>query len=82
MQNMPYFICLLVANFLQALGTFMNVRWVAERDVEAGHYCSLQGGIKQAGNVGMALWLDNACWACAQNSLNRRQVLRTFCARI
>lgn len=53
---MPYFVSLLVANLLQAVGTFMNVRWVTDRMVEPGHYCSFQGGLKQAGNVGMALW--------------------------
>jgi len=51
-----YFICLLLANALQAIGSIMNVKWVAERVVEAGTFCSVQGGIKQAGNVGMALW--------------------------
>ena len=55
-QIMPYFVCLLVANLLQAAGTFMNVRWVMDREVVAGHYCSFQGGLKNGGNVGMALW--------------------------
>ena len=34
----------------------MSVKWVTDRAVVAGHYCSFQGGLKQAGNVGMALW--------------------------
>ncbi|CAL1709087.1 unnamed protein product [Somion occarium] len=38
----PYFISLLVANVLEAAGTSMNAFF--------------QGAIKQAGNVGMALW--------------------------
>ncbi|RPD65650.1 hypothetical protein L226DRAFT_455538 [Lentinus tigrinus ALCF2SS1-7] len=53
---MPFFVSLLVANVLQAIGTLINSRWVTERNVVAGHLCSAQGGIKQAGNVGMALW--------------------------
>ncbi|KIP09900.1 hypothetical protein PHLGIDRAFT_101969 [Phlebiopsis gigantea 11061_1 CR5-6] len=53
---MPYFISLLVANILQAAGAMINVKWVVDRSVEAGALCSLQGGIKQAGNVGTAVW--------------------------
>ena len=53
---MPFFVSLLVANVLQAIGTLINGRWVTDRNVEAGHLCTAQGGIKQAGNVGMALW--------------------------
>ncbi|KAJ3559165.1 hypothetical protein NM688_g503 [Phlebia brevispora] len=56
MQIMPYFVSLLIANFFQAVGTFLNVRWVTDRMVEASNYCSFQGALKQAGNVGMALW--------------------------
>ena len=53
---MPFFVSLLVANVLQAIGTIMNSKWVNDRNVVAGHLCTAQGGIKQAGNVGMALW--------------------------
>ena len=53
---MPFFVSLLVANVLQAIGTLINGRWVSDRNVVAGPLCSAQGGIKQAGNVGMALW--------------------------
>lgn len=53
---MPFFVSLLVANVLQAIGTIINAKWVNERTVVAGHICTAQGGIKQAGNVGMALW--------------------------
>ena len=52
----PYFVSLLAANILQAFGTSLNARWVVERAVEAGPFCTFQGAIKQAGNVGMALW--------------------------
>ncbi len=53
---MPFFVSLLVANVLQAIGTIINAKWVNDRNVVAGHLCTAQGGIKQAGNVGMALW--------------------------
>ncbi|KAM5531402.1 hypothetical protein V8D89_014926 [Ganoderma adspersum] len=53
---MPFFVSLLVANVLQAVGTIINAKWVNDRNVVAGHICTAQGGIKQAGNVGMALW--------------------------
>lgn len=53
---MPYFISLLVANILQAAGAMINAKWIADRSVEAGVFCSLQGGVKQAGNVGTAVW--------------------------
>ncbi|TBU23649.1 hypothetical protein BD311DRAFT_703548 [Dichomitus squalens] len=53
---MPFFVSLLVANVLQAIGTIINSKWVNDRNVVAGHLCTAQGGIKQAGNVGMALW--------------------------
>ncbi|RDX54648.1 hypothetical protein OH76DRAFT_985365 [Lentinus brumalis] len=53
---MPFFVSLLLANVLQAIGTLINSRWVHERSAVPGSLCSAQGGIKQAGNVGMALW--------------------------
>lgn len=53
---LPYFVSLLIANVLQAAGTSMNVKWVLDRAVQEGAFCTLQGATKQAGNVGMALW--------------------------
>ena len=53
---MPFFVSLLLANVLQAIGALINGRWVSDRNVVPGHLCRAQGGIKQAGNVGMALW--------------------------
>ena len=53
---MVYFASLLAANLMQAVGTSLNAKWVVDRTVEAGAYCSVQAGLKQAGNVGMALW--------------------------
>lgn len=53
---MAYFISLLIANTIQSTGTAMNLRWVKEGEINAGMFCSLQGGIKQAGNVATAVW--------------------------
>lgn len=53
---MPFFVSLLVANILQAIGTLINSEWVNKRNAVPGGLCSAQGGIKQAGNVGIALW--------------------------
>ena len=67
-----YYVSLLVANALQAAGTLMNFNWVAQGYVVSGPYCSAQGdeapfnnrlvaklgtgALKQAGNVGTAMW--------------------------
>jgi hypothetical protein len=56
MNVMPYFVSLLVANLLQAVGSTINVKWISDKSVEPDTLCSVQGGIKQAGNVGTALW--------------------------
>ncbi|KAI0635295.1 hypothetical protein C8Q77DRAFT_1107253 [Trametes polyzona] len=52
----PFFVSLLVANALQCIGTLMNGRWAIQGKVVDGPFCRAQGGIKQAGNVAMALW--------------------------
>jgi len=51
-----YFTSLLVANTLQSIGTVLNFRWVSQGAITPGEFCTAQGGIKQAGNVGTALW--------------------------
>ncbi|KAI0937517.1 hypothetical protein AcW1_001625 [Taiwanofungus camphoratus] len=52
----PIFVSLLLANLLQAVATIMDLKWLLDGAVEKGHFCSVQGGIKNAGNVAMALW--------------------------
>ncbi|KAJ8488852.1 hypothetical protein ONZ51_g3327 [Trametes cubensis] len=52
----PFCVSLLLANLLQAIGTLINGKWVTDRTVHDGPLCRAQGGIKQAGNVAMALW--------------------------
>jgi len=51
-----YYVSLLLANALQGVGTAMNVKWVLEHGVTSGGFCAVQGGLKQAGNIGTALW--------------------------
>ncbi|EIW55449.1 uncharacterized protein TRAVEDRAFT_38715 [Trametes versicolor FP-101664 SS1] len=53
---LPFFVSLLIANILQAIGTLINGKWAVDGIVVDGPLCHAQGGIKQAGNVGMALW--------------------------
>ena len=60
MNVMPYFVSLLVANLLQASGAMINAKWISDLAVEPGMLCSLQGGLKQAGNVGTAVWYASA----------------------
>lgn len=47
---------LIASNLLQSIGTLINLRWVLDDGVSSGRLCSAQGGIKQAGNVGTAVW--------------------------
>jgi len=51
-----YWICLLVANIIQCVGTAMSARWVAENRIVEDTFCSFQGAVKQLGNVGTAFW--------------------------
>lgn len=50
-----YFYSLLVASILKALSIIMSVRWTY-MPMEAGAFCTLQSGLKLAGNVGTATW--------------------------
>jgi len=45
-----------VSNLVQSIGTILNIRWVVLGRASPGTLCSLQGGVKQAGNVGTAVW--------------------------
>ncbi|KAF7323763.1 hypothetical protein MKEN_00597300 [Mycena kentingensis (nom. inval.)] len=51
-----YFICLLLANTMQAWGTIMSLKWVVSGEVQDGPHCYAQGGIKQGGHLGAAVW--------------------------
>ncbi|KAI0047553.1 hypothetical protein FA95DRAFT_1492348, partial [Auriscalpium vulgare] len=51
-----FFISLLVADILQAVGSIMNAQWVRAQAVEAGTLCTAQGMIKHAADVSIAVW--------------------------
>ena len=53
---LPYLMSLLSANILQAVGGILNVKWVTIHAVEESNICVVQGFVKQAGNVGTAVW--------------------------
>lgn len=77
---LPYFVSLLIANVLQAAGTSMNVKWVLDRAVQEGTFCTLQGATKQAGNVGMALW-SGFCHKPCVFVADLFHILQVLCAR-
>ncbi|TFK47582.1 hypothetical protein OE88DRAFT_1665801 [Heliocybe sulcata] len=52
----PYFISLLLANFLQSFGTVMNAKWVHLGYVLGDNFCVVQGILKHAGNIATAMW--------------------------
>ncbi|ETW75926.1 hypothetical protein HETIRDRAFT_481455 [Heterobasidion irregulare TC 32-1] len=56
MHITAYFASLLFANLVQAIGTLIDARWVIDGGVMRGRLCTAQGALKQAGNVGAALW--------------------------
>ncbi|KAG7446762.1 uncharacterized protein BT62DRAFT_893607 [Guyanagaster necrorhizus] len=51
-----YFVSLLISNVFQSSGTVMNARWLSFNNVYQTDFCAAQGVIKQAGNVGHAVW--------------------------
>ncbi|KAJ7151095.1 hypothetical protein C8R46DRAFT_1123246 [Mycena filopes] len=51
-----YFVCLLLANTMQAWGNTMSLKWVRRNGIEEGPFCSAQGGLIQGGNLGAAVW--------------------------
>ncbi|KAE9408213.1 hypothetical protein BT96DRAFT_1013670 [Gymnopus androsaceus JB14] len=50
-----YFVNLLIFDLVQAIGGIMDVKWVAEAGVMQGLLCTVQGILKQMGDVGVAL---------------------------
>ncbi|KAF8909865.1 hypothetical protein CPB85DRAFT_707975 [Mucidula mucida] len=51
-----YFICLLVSDLFQAIGSLMNATWVRESMVYVGDTCTAQGVLKQISDVSIAFW--------------------------
>ncbi|KDQ57048.1 hypothetical protein JAAARDRAFT_35643 [Jaapia argillacea MUCL 33604] len=50
-----YVLSLFIADWIQALGTVLSLRWISEGWVGEGHYCSAQGAIQQLGETPVAL---------------------------
>jgi len=50
-----YVFSLFVSDFIQAIGGVMDAVWVDKGHVQEGPYCTAQGAMKQAGDVGVAL---------------------------
>ncbi|KAI0247658.1 hypothetical protein BJV78DRAFT_901876 [Lactifluus subvellereus] len=50
-----YFLNQLVWDLVQAAGGLMNVRWAIDASVRSGVFCSVQGAVKHASDVGCAL---------------------------
>lgn len=51
-----YFISVLTCDILQAIGSIMSAKWVQKMEVFVGHFCTIQGAVKQASDVGTALF--------------------------
>ncbi|TBU49185.1 hypothetical protein BD309DRAFT_852116 [Dichomitus squalens] len=54
-----YFVSLLLCEIVQTIGSIMSIRWVQERAVSYGPYCTVQGVLKQIADVGTAYWYVN-----------------------
>jgi len=51
-----YFVSLLLCDLLQAIGSIMNTKWIQHNAVYIGQFCTIQGAVKQASDVGTALF--------------------------
>ncbi|KAJ7275081.1 hypothetical protein C8J57DRAFT_1714784 [Mycena rebaudengoi] len=51
-----YFVCLLLANVMQAWGNIISLKWIGRGGVIDDSLCAMQGGLKQGGNIGTAVW--------------------------
>jgi len=52
----PYFTCLLISDLIQVIGSLMSSKWISDNGIDFGSFCSIQGAIKNAGNLGISLW--------------------------
>lgn len=46
-----YFVSLLLGNLVQTVGGLLNIAWIVENRVYVGPVCTIQGALKQIGNV-------------------------------
>lgn len=54
-SNSVYFISLMCAEFIQALGGLLNIQWIIDAEIIEGTLCVAQGILKQIGDVTVAL---------------------------
>jgi hypothetical protein len=50
-----YLLCLLIADVVQGFGAIVNIRWIVAGRTFCGHTCTMQGTMKEIGEVGVAL---------------------------
>ncbi|KAF8915566.1 hypothetical protein CPB85DRAFT_413173 [Mucidula mucida] len=50
-----FMLSLFAADFLQALGAVLDIKWINEGVVEVGSFCTAQGVIQQLGETGVAI---------------------------
>lgn len=55
-QIAGYFVSLLLCNLIQAVASIMSAHWINAMGVHVGSLCVAQGALKQAADVGSALW--------------------------
>ncbi|KAF8513350.1 hypothetical protein BU17DRAFT_6728, partial [Hysterangium stoloniferum] len=51
-----YIISLLFAELIQSAASLLSIKWLVHRGVFPSSVCSIQGALKNAGNVSTALW--------------------------
>ncbi|KAJ3712752.1 hypothetical protein DFJ43DRAFT_1034499 [Lentinula guzmanii] len=51
-----YLTSLLLANGMLSVATVMSFNWIVHDQVTAGPYCTVQGALRQTGNIATALW--------------------------
>ncbi|KAL1720802.1 hypothetical protein EV715DRAFT_196463 [Schizophyllum commune] len=66
-----YFVNLMFAELIQALGGVMTVEWIVRRGVEEGALCTMQGAFKQLGDV---------CAATQKTDASKAIAIHTFAA--
>ncbi|KAF8068761.1 hypothetical protein FPV67DRAFT_1652217 [Lyophyllum atratum] len=53
-SDSSFFICLMLAELVQAVGGLLNIQWVIDGAVTEGSLCTAQGALKQLGDVSVA----------------------------
>ncbi|KAK0192871.1 hypothetical protein F5146DRAFT_1041820 [Armillaria mellea] len=54
-SNSVYFVSLMCAELIQALGSLLNIQWIIDAEINEGTLCMAQGILKQIGDVTVAL---------------------------